>query len=305
MPNLPSANQTRTILLAPDDKNSIHAELAGGQRNSIAYAPYGQQAAQQERASHFGFNGELCERIFGWYLLGNGYRAYNPILMRFHCPDSWSPFGKGGFNAYGYCGGDPRTFTDPTGHFRNPLNLLRRASPPPSPPPPRIPARANVYVAPPTRPPSVARELSAGDALRPPPSYSQSQMPPPYTLEELPSYSEVTALTAQTRIEPALPNRPAPSVSQLPHTRSTSQTATGFMVEPRNPGSSRVNRTRPAEITILRVDSIDPNVPPLPPPRRVSEHVVRHYSLSRNPDGTWSHSSREMVNLLDLIRRGQ
>ncbi|WP_433767828.1 RHS repeat-associated core domain-containing protein [Pseudomonas putida] len=121
MPNLPSASQTRTILLAPDDKNSIHAELAGGQRNSIAYALYGYRSAQQEIAAHLGFNGELCERIFGWYLLGKGYRAYNPILMRFHSPDSWSPFGKGGFNAYAYCGGDPRNLTDPTGHmFRMP-----------------------------------------------------------------------------------------------------------------------------------------------------------------------------------------
>ncbi|MGY2339867.1 RHS repeat-associated core domain-containing protein [Pseudomonas sp. SDO5532_S415] len=116
MPNLPSVNQTHTILLAPDDKNSIHTELAGGQRNSIAYAPYGHQSAQQEIASHLGFNGELCERKIGWYFLGKGYRAYNPILMRFHSPDSWSPFGKGGWNAYMYCDGDPRNFADPTGH---------------------------------------------------------------------------------------------------------------------------------------------------------------------------------------------
>ncbi|RKS21271.1 RHS repeat-associated protein [Pseudomonas sp. WPR_5_2] len=117
MPNLPSVTQPRAILLAPDDKNSIHAELAGAQHNSIAYSPYGRQSAQQKIASHLGFNGELCERAIGWYFLGKGYRVYNPILMRFHSPDSWSPFGKGGGNAYAYCAGDPRNFTDPTGHM--------------------------------------------------------------------------------------------------------------------------------------------------------------------------------------------
>ncbi|EGH35731.1 hypothetical protein PSYJA_44541, partial [Pseudomonas syringae pv. japonica str. M301072] len=37
----------------------------------------------------------------GHYLLGNGYRAFNPVLMRFNSPDSLSPFGEGGVNAYG------------------------------------------------------------------------------------------------------------------------------------------------------------------------------------------------------------
>ncbi|MCU6375056.1 hypothetical protein [Morganella morganii] len=32
----------------------------------------------------------------GSYHPGNGYRAYNPVLMRFNCPDSLSPFGGGG-----------------------------------------------------------------------------------------------------------------------------------------------------------------------------------------------------------------
>ncbi|MFO3797936.1 MAG: hypothetical protein ACK8QZ_11770, partial [Anaerolineales bacterium] len=31
-------------------------------------------------------------------------------------PDSWSPFGEGGLNAYGYCGGDPRNRVDKNGH---------------------------------------------------------------------------------------------------------------------------------------------------------------------------------------------
>jgi len=123
MPQLPADNhtssqQSRTVLLAADNKNSILAEVAGGKPNSIAYSAYGQQSAQQDVATNIGFNGELRETHFGWYLLGNGYRAYNPTLMRFHSPDNWSPFGGGGLNAYMYCLGDPVNSSDPTGHIR-------------------------------------------------------------------------------------------------------------------------------------------------------------------------------------------
>ncbi|MFV2946292.1 MULTISPECIES: RHS repeat-associated core domain-containing protein [Pseudomonas] len=62
-----------------------------------------------------GFNGEYVEPQ-GVQLLGS-YRAYNPALMRFHNPDSLSPFGKGGLNAYAYCLGDPVNHGDPTGHL--------------------------------------------------------------------------------------------------------------------------------------------------------------------------------------------
>ena len=68
------------------------------------------------RQNPIGFNGALHEPD-GWQLLGNGRRLYNPILRRFHSPDSLSPFGKGGINAYAYCSGDPINSTDPTGAF--------------------------------------------------------------------------------------------------------------------------------------------------------------------------------------------
>ncbi|MEE1921810.1 RHS repeat-associated core domain-containing protein [Pseudomonas sp. 148P] len=62
------------------------------------------------------FNGQLLEPS-GCYLPGNGYRAYNPALMRFHSPDHWSPFDRGGLNAYAYCSGDPVNRVDPSGRW--------------------------------------------------------------------------------------------------------------------------------------------------------------------------------------------
>lgn len=110
-------SQPRTVLLAVDLKNSVLAELDAGNPNCIAYSPYGHQSAQHGVMSRLGFNGERREAIPEWYFLGNGYRVYNPRLMRFHSPDSLSPFGKGGLNAYVYCGGEPVMNSDPTGHF--------------------------------------------------------------------------------------------------------------------------------------------------------------------------------------------
>lgn len=64
-----------------------------------------------------GYNGQMTEAGTGWQILGNGYRVYNPALMRFHSPDYLSPFGEGGLNAYAYCEGDPVNRVDPTGHY--------------------------------------------------------------------------------------------------------------------------------------------------------------------------------------------
>lgn len=101
-----------TVLLLCDRQQSVLHALTPQQRNAVAYTSYGHGARDA-----LGFNGELPERCTGHYLLGNGYRAYNPVLMRFNSPDSWSPFGEGGLNAYAYCLGDPVNRRDPTGHF--------------------------------------------------------------------------------------------------------------------------------------------------------------------------------------------
>ncbi|WP_447801848.1 RHS repeat-associated core domain-containing protein [Pseudomonas serbica] len=114
--NLDTPKQQRTVLVATDQQNSVLSEIVSGRNNPMAYSAYGHQSAEHEVVSGLGFNGELREAS-RWYFLGNGYRVYNPRLMRFHSPDSWSPFGAGGLNAYTYCEGEPVMGSDPTGHF--------------------------------------------------------------------------------------------------------------------------------------------------------------------------------------------
>jgi RHS repeat-associated protein len=66
---------------------------------------------------HLGFNGEWLDPVLKGYHLGQGYRIYQPKLMRFNAPDSLSPFNGGMHNAYVYCQNDPINFTDPSGHL--------------------------------------------------------------------------------------------------------------------------------------------------------------------------------------------
>ncbi|AVI87071.1 MULTISPECIES: RHS repeat-associated core domain-containing protein [Pseudomonas syringae group] len=110
-------DRVAATLIAGDRHNSVLHASNAGQQTDIAYSPYGHHDAAQPIAGLPGFNGEQPDPITGHYLLGNGYRAFNPVLMRFNSPDSLSPFGKGGLNAYAYCAGDPVSRIDPTGHF--------------------------------------------------------------------------------------------------------------------------------------------------------------------------------------------
>ncbi|MCF9001591.1 RHS repeat-associated core domain-containing protein [Pseudomonas syringae] len=105
-----------TTMIASDLHNSVLHASKDGHQADIAYTPFGHHQAGQTIAELPGFNGEQPDPLTGHYLLGNGYRAYNPVLMRFNSPDSMSPFGKGGLNAYAYCVGDPVNRVDPTGH---------------------------------------------------------------------------------------------------------------------------------------------------------------------------------------------
>ncbi|MCL6705190.1 RHS repeat-associated core domain-containing protein [Pseudomonas sp. T1.Ur] len=117
-----------TTLLATDQQRSVLRALDATQPHPLAYTPYGHRAPENGLLSLLGFNGERPDPVTGHYLLGNGYRAFNPVLMRFNSPDSLSPFGKGGLNAYSYCVGDPINRQDPTGHFSF-FRWLRRLMP--------------------------------------------------------------------------------------------------------------------------------------------------------------------------------
>jgi RHS repeat-associated protein len=106
-----------TVLPATDLQRSVlHSVDAQGQQG-IAYSPYGHRPSASDVFSLLGFTGERPDPVTGHYPLGNGYRSYNPVLMRFNQPDSLSPFGEGGLNAYAYCQGDPVNRSDPTGHM--------------------------------------------------------------------------------------------------------------------------------------------------------------------------------------------
>lgn len=98
-------------MLASDHKNTVFSEVRKDGRQDVVYTAYGHTVV----TGSLGYNGERCEKPTGCYMLGNGYRAYNPALMRFHSPDGLSPFGEGGLNSYMYCEGNPIDYLDPDG----------------------------------------------------------------------------------------------------------------------------------------------------------------------------------------------
>ena len=117
-----------STLLATDQQRSVLYTLDANTPIAIAYSPYGHRSPHTDSHSLFGFTGERPDPVTGHYHLGNGYRQFNPVLMRFNSPDSWSPFGKGGLNAYLYCDADPVNLSDPTGHFATRLFLTMAAT---------------------------------------------------------------------------------------------------------------------------------------------------------------------------------
>lgn len=98
-------------LLGCDSQGSVCLE-AGDSVRRHRYTPHGAGAPEGAIA---GYTGEHCEPLTGWYIAA-GNRPYDPVLMCFLSPDSHSPFGRGGLNAYAYCSGDPINRIDPDGH---------------------------------------------------------------------------------------------------------------------------------------------------------------------------------------------
>ncbi|WP_446470494.1 RHS repeat domain-containing protein [Xenorhabdus stockiae] len=108
----------KTHLLGTDGQGSLLIDQPGsGTPTRYRYTPYGQQAADEQNTALPGYTGERADPTGGGYHLGNGYRTYSPVLMRFTAPDSLSPFGAGGLNPYAYCLGDPVNHSDPSGHM--------------------------------------------------------------------------------------------------------------------------------------------------------------------------------------------
>ena len=226
----------KTSLLATDQQRSVLNVLDVTPPQPFAYTPYGHRVLEGGLFSLLAFNGEQPDLVTGHYLLGNGYRAFNPVLMRFNSPDTWSPFGKGGLNAYAYCVGDPVNRVDPTGHFwRKLLNSLRRTprraqaiqytdtavQTPIGVTPPRAsraPAEPPPYSeAPPSRPYSGMAQSELNDApqayipVEPPPGYFEDArrlMPPADRQRRIEAlHVEIQQIQELIRIQPAGPIR--------------------------------------------------------------------------------------------------
>lgn len=110
-----SPRSTGCALLMSDAHQSVLQIPTLG--SGCVYCVYGFHLTSGQPAALLAFNGEHAEVQTGNYLLGKGNRNYNPVLMRFHSADPFSPFGQGGINPYAYCLGDPVNNFDPTGNW--------------------------------------------------------------------------------------------------------------------------------------------------------------------------------------------
>ena len=105
MQNLTLCDQQHSVLASADTARS--------------YPPYG--ALPAAIGPRLAYCGQAREASTGFYHLGNGYRSYDPCLMRFLSPDALSPFVMGGINAYAYCAGDPINYQDRNGRIKTPV----------------------------------------------------------------------------------------------------------------------------------------------------------------------------------------
>ena len=111
-----SGKSNETRLYMASNNNSVIGECAANDEvHEANYSAYG-EVQEGKLLGLLGFNAEAREQALGWYLLGRGYRAYNPSLMRFHSPDNLDPE-LAGINPYVYCLGNPVMWQDPTGHY--------------------------------------------------------------------------------------------------------------------------------------------------------------------------------------------
>lgn len=114
----------QTRLLAIDAQQSTVLSVSDS-RTTLAYSPYGNDDCPTDTPVMSRFTGQPWLPSAVGYLLGNGHRLFNPVLMRFYSADSWSPFGKGGLNAYAYCSNDPINRSDPSGRYASFLKWVQ------------------------------------------------------------------------------------------------------------------------------------------------------------------------------------
>ncbi|MCX5508464.1 RHS repeat-associated core domain-containing protein [Pseudomonas sp. BJa3] len=105
-------------LLVTDNHGSVIGTQPPVTSYHLVYTIYGYSPGGLGLDVMLGFNGQRKAPVTGCYPLGNGYRDYDPYLMRFRSPDNLSPFTQGGINAYSYCAGEPVNSTDPSGHIK-------------------------------------------------------------------------------------------------------------------------------------------------------------------------------------------
>lgn len=115
-------------LLATDTPGSVLRRSLDQGGIMYAYTAFGHLTPGDTGLMMLGFNGQYRDPLTGNYQLGNGYRSYNPVLMRFLSADSLSPFSHGGINAYAYCKNDPANQTDPSGAAPGFFTIIREIS---------------------------------------------------------------------------------------------------------------------------------------------------------------------------------
>lgn len=280
----------RTLLLASDSKNSVLADISSDRINRMAYSAFGFQSAEHEEVPRLGFNGQLRE-AFDWYIPGNGYRVYNPRLMRFHSPDSWSPFGKGGLNAYMYCAGDPVNFSDPTGHMglRSFLLGLRRGIA-------RSSSTSSLRPIVPAAAPANSTASGTGTGIINP-AFDNTETQPTYkTIPALTRTTDTVVITDTVDIGHS--NRmppPIPPKKQTPRFNDTGDQA-GILSPNRHQGLAA-----PKQNIGTREDS-RAALAPVPKPRKLKNGATRYYSVSYDRDGNPTQSSVEKISLSDLAK---
>ncbi|AVB20919.1 sugar-binding protein [Pseudomonas avellanae] len=73
-------HEDETLLLLTDPNNSVLGECQQDTLRTAVYSAYGDRHSDEPLLTMLGFNGEVRDASSGWYLLGRGYRAYNPVL---------------------------------------------------------------------------------------------------------------------------------------------------------------------------------------------------------------------------------